>query len=223
MRITHILAIAAVAIILSVSAKPASAAFWGLGELSVGGPTTLLGADRVPGTTNWTSSIINGVLPAHTAVTFTYEFDGDLKKQSSLTGTSSYFFMGNDITGAPALYSGSSESIAYGSTPDVTDSSTHLMNGVPYAPSIPPVIAAAQLDSSGGAGVGSGTITITNNSAGLANFFNVFFGKVMGSDKYRVTYNVSSVPLPAALPMFGLALLALRRFFVKKNTAAVTA
>ncbi len=65
---------------------------------------------------------------------------------------------------------------------------------------------------------GIATTTITNLSAGLLDFGSNFLGWSPSLFGFmEVSYNVSSVPLPAALPMFGLALIALRRFFSKKK------
>ncbi len=191
MRMTRVLAIAAIAIILSVGAKPASAALWNVGQLS-GDMATPYGFTFFA--TTLADGIIDsttvGSLESNSMVTFTYSFGGSFGHtiEAGLLTASGEYGSGTGYGGASASSSGASILDASG----LALVSADITNGI-------------------------GTATITNLSAGLLEFTNDFFGLIKRDDALYVSYEVSSVPLPAALPMFGLALIALRRFFAKKK------
>lgn len=137
-----------------------------------------------------------GFLPNNAAITFTYSFTG--LREGSLTGYGAY---DHDIGGDN--YSGSALATSGG-----FNYSEATVNGVA---STPLVFATANLN------VGdpsSGTIRITNISGAFASFQALFYGiltqvpNAVGS----INYVVSSVPLPAALPIFASLLAGLFGF-----------
>ncbi|NBO19143.1 MAG: hypothetical protein EBV03_07970 [Proteobacteria bacterium] len=131
-----------------------------------------------------------GFLPHNAKITFTYTLNGLLDGQ--LQGYSAY----DHILGGNH-YQGSAIADSDGSA-----SASGTING---GASSPLVFASANL-SVGNPSVG--TVVMTNVSGAFASFQTLFFGILaafpVGSGV--INYNVSQVPLPAALPMFGALL-----------------
>ncbi len=135
---------------------------------------------------------IQGSLPSNSMITFTYNFGGDLLSGSLNSGSSyDYLLAGDNYNGG-----------ALNQAPSNTYYSFGTING---NPSTSLVVASAQIDAT----TDTGMTSITNNSAGLATFASIFTGLIAGANNLTITYSVSAVPLPAALPLFGLGLSAL--------------
>ncbi len=207
MRISYILLMV---VVLSLgffaTAKPASAVMWSftenLGELTAGssGQFCIGLPCGSPGVTSQVKSSIRLLLPPNTAVTFTYG-----SPYSSITperGGEVYAF-------GRYYYPNGTFSYAFGFS---SGASAQDPNGL--------AIVSAHINENG-----IGTTTIINRSTYLLDGMSqvrtpwgYHYAHATG-DGMEITYEVSSVPLPAALPMFGLALIALRRFFAKKKSA----
>ena len=144
-----------------------------------------------------------GFLPHNAKITFSYTLNGLVDGQ--LQGYGSY----NHTLGGD-LYQGSSVADSDGST-----TSTGTING---SASTPLVLSTANLT------VGNpslGTVTITNISGALASFQSLFFGVLnAASNSGSINYVVSSVPLPAALPMFGALLAGMFGFSRRRKQVA---
>ena len=138
-----------------------------------------------------------GWLPAHSEITFSYTFSNGV--HGYLEDEVSYY----QKVGKLKYY-------AYSSNDDddysyVYNTQTHKKTDVPS-----PVLATADIDPSGK----HGQTTIINNSdvkVEFSSYFVAFFKEICGSGDFNkrdviVTYQVSSVPLPGALPMFAMAL-----------------
>lgn len=170
----------------SADAATASGPFVDLGALSLGDSDTL---SINGGFGNAVISQISGSLPDNSMVTFTYSFDGLLTAGTLGSGGSyTYTSGGNYYEGfAAALHTlGSPATSAEGGS-------------VAGVPSTALAFATAQIDSPM-----SATAIIKNFSAGAVDFMNLFVGIVQGSTNFEVSYVVSGVPVPAALPLFGL-------------------
>jgi hypothetical protein len=125
-----------------------------------------------------------GFLPTNTQITFSYSFS-PATAGGNLMGYGSYDYIQSSVH-----YNGSSNSETSTGTTTVG-----YTNGIASSPL---VFATANLSSL------SGTTTITNLSSGIAQFQSLFYGLLSSTNGISsLTYNVSSVPLPAALPMFG--------------------
>ena len=137
-----------------------------------------------------------GDLAAKSQIVFSYTFNGPLANWSNSYTTADYSYtQGGD------LYEGNAVSNVY--TPPLmflnSESATGTVNG---SPSTPLVLATANLVK----GNNTASWTVTNDSFGIASFFNTLTLLFAANpDISSLTYNVSSLatPLPAALPMFG--------------------
>jgi hypothetical protein len=136
-------------------------------------------------------SFISGSLPSNSIATFTYNFVGNLNT-SFLTSNAAYSY-----TDVGVNYKGFTTS----SSPVGFDFAVGYQNNTP---SVPLAIASSQIT-----GSQSATVVIKNFSAGVLSYANAFLGTVTGSKNFTVAYNISAVPVPAALPLFGLGLGAL--------------
>lgn len=158
--------------------------------------------------------LAEGLLPPNTKISFTYNFGLSLysSRLVSLNAASNYF------------YTDPADGIKYGGIHDeswVVDSSdpeggytvkSHMaMENNRYVNKYPMVDVSVD---------GLTLTTIIENTSKVATYFRSRIATTYGSgvDGFA-SYNVSSVPLPAALPLFGLGLIALgaRRKFKNKS------
>lgn len=145
----------------------------------------------------------SGSLPSNSMITFSYNFGGSLLSGYISAGADYSYLLDGDSFNGGALQT----------DPTGIDYSYGTINGTP---SNSLVMASAQINSPM-----TGTTVITNNSAGLGNFASVFQGLIAGNNNLTVSYNVSAVPLPAALPLFAAGLSALGfGYWRRKKTQA---
>ena len=125
-------------------------------------------------------------LPVDAMITFTYSISNAINPSLHSDGLYSY-------SAAGKTYSGEGDSYSNGS--NVETASTNGMSSAPL------VFASANMTPT------IGTATIMNLSGGLAQITNMF-GAIFGQNGQfgNLTYNVSSVPLPPALPLFAVLL-----------------
>lgn len=130
-----------------------------------------------------------GFLGHNAKITFTYTLNGLVDGQLQGYGTYDHILGGDHYQG-----SGIADS-------DGNNSASGTINGIA---STPLVLATANLSLGNPS---NGVVTIVNTSGAFASFQSVFFGilTAIGSSG-SINYVVSSVPLPAALPMFGALL-----------------
>jgi len=139
---------------------------------------------HISATENFDVSQAFGYLKAKEKVTFTYTLPGLLIGTASMHGSYSYVLSGNTYAGEADANS------------DTGNSSSGQTNGFSSSPL---VFATAMV------GTNIARTTIVNISHGLVNFKTFFSGVLLrGFTGPSLTYNVSTVPLPAALPMFAL-------------------
>ncbi|MFK7839549.1 MAG: hypothetical protein AB8B83_04395 [Bdellovibrionales bacterium] len=150
-------------------------------------------------------SQISGTLPANSLITFTYNFSGDLDF-GYLSSTGGYNF----TDGGSAFTGFATGNNATGSN------AAGFVNG---SPSTALAVASAQVDFTNN----TATAVIQNNSSGAVDYLNLFVGLVTGSRDLVVSYNVSAVPVPAALPLFGGAILGLMGFSHRRKKALAAA
>lgn len=132
-----------------------------------------------------------GFLPSNSVITFSYTF-----ASGSLVGGTVKSYGSYDYNVSGVNYHGNSAADA--NAPTVSSGYT---NG---SATTPLVLATANITPTGG------KTTIINNSGGLAQFQSIFAGLLNATGGITsITYNVSAVPLPAALPMFGSLIAAL--------------
>ncbi|MCB1529592.1 MAG: hypothetical protein KDJ42_01130 [Alphaproteobacteria bacterium] len=205
MKTTTFLMIAVMAVAFSVNAKSAAAAVVDFSgsvvemtpePLDIGQTGTITGGG---GGGSSVLSIINGILPPSSMVSFSYSFASPITS-GLLADFGAYFYNDgfHDYAGWAADDSSSGTPLSDGTT-DGTFSGALAF-------------ASAQLT-----GLTSGTAIIKNFSAGSLDFMAVFLGTVAGSTAFDVSYVVSAVPVPAALPMFGLGLAALAGYRARKR------
>ncbi len=214
MKIKNLLLIAGIMMISAIYVKPAAAVgvdFYGPyanmspDPLTIGQTGTITGASIVGDTV---LNVISGTLPTGGMITFSYDFDGLLGFGPSLlsaTADYSYNNGGQLFEGYAAGVAGTSSGFSVAEGTVDGSASTAL------------AFASAELKTFG---FNSGTTVIRNLSAGTLDFASTFLGVVTGAKSFTITYEVSAVPVPAALPMFGLSLMALagyRRRKSKKN------
>ncbi|MBY0407629.1 MAG: hypothetical protein K2Q01_08045 [Rickettsiales bacterium] len=144
------------------------------------------------------TSFAYGLLPAYSKITFTYSL-ANLQSTTGLnTGALYNYELGGDD------YAG----VAFANR--TVNTAVGTINGSAAAPL---VFASANLTGN------TATTSILNTSAGFAAFETFFSGFLRGSP--NLTYAVSAVPLPAALPMFAAALAGMFGFARKRRVRAV--
>lgn len=132
---------------------------------------------------------VSGSLAANTKITFTYTLTG-LTDSTLLVDFVNYNYKDGGSTYTGTAYANSDgKSIAYG-----------YVDG---AKSTPLVAAEAGLTSADGT---TGYTIIKNLSADLASFKTTITGILLSSGLITATFKVEAIPLPAALPLFGLGL-----------------
>ena len=134
---------------------------------------------------------IHAFLPSNSEITFTYNFNGDLLAGLLVAGgTYSYKDKKDYYEGYAAGLSDGPMSFSGGTTNGTTSAAL--------------AFATASMDVSDD----SASATITNLSGDWLDVTSLIVGYLSGITDYTVSYEVSSVPLPAALPMFGMGLIA---------------
>ncbi len=152
------------------------------------GQTGTISARYKPG---FATSSVSGTLQSHSMITFTYTLPSTMRSQLySDTVRYAYKDGGHKYAGG------------YTALERQNWSRSFHWGRVDGSPSTPLVFASAQMTSPT-----SGVVIIKNFSAGLADFSAQLLA--FGRGLLNIHYEVSAIPLPAALPMFGLGLLAL--------------
>ncbi len=145
-------------------------------------------------------NFVTGLLPSETQITFSYAFRGGVGQKGKL--------------GALATYLDDGYRYTIGS--DGSKIKTNLLKGVIANVSgadLPVTIATDFYVDPNDKKKSYGTITIVNMSAVTANFASFFKSFIpFKKGHIEVTYAVSAVPLPAALPLFGIGLAGLAGF-----------
>jgi len=142
-----------------------------------------------------------GVLPSASKITFTYSL-ASLTNVTYLRDSANYsYIQGGDLFAGNAADSTATPATATGT--------------INAGASAPLVFATANIAGN------VGTTTISNYSGGFANFSTLFAGFLRGNP--TLTYAVSSVPLPAALPMFSALFAGMFAFARKRRNAAALA
>jgi hypothetical protein len=150
-------------------------------------------------------SSISGSLAPDSFITIDYSFGGNI-----LFGAMGSFGSYSYLDGGQ-LFSGTAGSIGgLGVSP-----MSFASGSIDGSPSPALAFASAQITSPN-----SATAVIQNLSAGVLEFSSIFAGLVSASSNFTATYSVSEVPVPAALPMFGLALAGLAGLRAKKKRSA---
>ena len=152
---------------------------------------------------------IFGFLPSNTSITFSYSFTGLAAGNLQGNGDYHYTLGGNTYSGT-----GSADS-QLGST------STGFTNGVASAPLVFATAGLTVTDP----GTSHGTVTFTNTSSSFENFETIFTGLLHISPAAigSATYAVSSIPLPAAAPMFGALIAGMFGFARSRKRKALAA
>ena len=152
---------------------------------------------------------IFGYLPSNTAITFSYSFTGLAAGNLQANSDYNYTLGGNTYNGT-----GSADS-QLGST------ATGFTNGVASAPLVFATAGLTVTDP----GTSHGTVTFTNTSSSFENFESIFTGLLHTSPAAigSATYAVSSIPLPAAAPMFGALIAGMFGFARSRKRKALAA
>ncbi|MGH1456459.1 MAG: hypothetical protein ACRBDI_06740 [Alphaproteobacteria bacterium] len=208
MHINKILTIGAVALSMAFGSHSANASYDYTGAF-VDMETVSVGDTGVIGNIGHFGSAIvsqvSGSLPSNSMITFTYDFSGDVG--FGVLGA----FGGYDFDTGSDSYSGYSHaSTLFG------NSAAGFQNG---SLSTPLAVASAQIDF----GNNTATAVIKNVSSGVVDYLNLFVGLVSGNKNLEISYSVSAVPLPAALPLFLLGLAGLMGFSYRGKRNAVAA
>jgi hypothetical protein len=176
--------------------------FVNMGTLS-SGQHGIIDADKA----KWgiAASRITALLPSHSAVTFSYNFSGDLKSGLlAANGEYAYTEEGNLHEGYARAFSNTS----------IFNSSGSFVNMIPLETAL--VYAYADLDTSGDIA----SATFTNMSGGALDIASAVFAFLKGNKKYTISYEVTETPIPAALPMFSLGLCAIAGIRRRKKAIA---
>lgn len=149
---------------------------------------------------------ITGQLAQNSMVTFTYAFESALNPISILSAGGNYSY-------------NTSEGLNTGLTTALSSGTAYSISQVQANTTSEPLAFSSANIHADNMGA---TAVITNSSAGVLNILSLFLGTVGAAGNYTVSYSVSQVPLPAALPLFGLGLgaLALSRKRKNKKVAA---
>jgi len=193
--------------------------------INIGSQSGLYDLSPLVAKTNNTASIsLDGTIAAHTSVAFTYALTSvsgtDGKGPANLFGQGNYNFYQNSagnvvysLTEGYTNYYGTALKIALqGLSPEGKDSGVYGNPSVQtsYKPLLL-LTSAANISPDGRVG----TFTLNNTSNAVATFFTQFSSTVGGLQGASYTYRVAplaTVPLPAALPLFGGAVLMLGAF-----------
>ncbi len=170
--------------------------FVNMEELSIGQSGTISGGN---GFGNAVISQITGYLPSNSMITFSYNFSGTLRGGLLASGGSYSYDDGIDS------YEGFTVAMSAGSV----SFSGGTVNG---APSDALAFSSAQIT-----GTNAATTVIENFSGDFLGIMSLFIGAATGSKAYIISYGVSEVPLPAALPMFGMGLVVIAGLRARKK------
>ncbi|MFA6280306.1 MAG: VPLPA-CTERM sorting domain-containing protein [Bdellovibrionales bacterium] len=201
----------ALTLIALTSAAPAQAAtidFTGNHDymgLVDAGNTGTIATNTFAGDGGFKYDNVSGLLPSNTAITFSYTFLGSLGQWDYVQGNASYkeapyrYRVGADSNGW-TLNQEAFRHHGFHDTSDTLDVS---------------VSANMEGDKQ------TATVIITNLANVAANFDSYFLSyRWMREGRVATTYAVSSVPLPAALPLFGLGLAGLAGYRRRKSSKA---
>lgn len=170
------------------------------------------------GTESWgtVSDSFSGTLAAGTTVTFTFTVNatGDNNGNKGVSGGGSYAFYENNSVVSSGWASGYSSYNGGTNAYDNPSKSGSSWGGYNDASNYNNWVSLALMlsDANLAADGKSGTVTIANLSNATVNYWASFVSAVSGYVDQTITYSVSSassVPLPAALPLFGSAILGL--------------
>ncbi len=177
------------------------------------------GTFDVESTNNFSvTSTVVGTIPAHSYIYFTYLIDPAAWTAIEYA-QGKYLYIGGGDESTYEGYAKATASVSPPIPPTTSSQEFGYKDGV-EAPEYRFVHAFANLDSA----ASSGWSKIVNDSEGDVEFLSMITAYFMGlAGKITVSYAVvSTIPLPTALPMFGLALLGLagaRRFKAKAKRA----
>jgi hypothetical protein len=189
-------AIAIAALVVAFSAQPAKALTTDLGLVGSSTPTTF-SYSPVPAMQMFDYQLI-GYLPAYTTITFTYSL-ASATSTAGLVGGGSIDSLGtlvNKYNVAATAYNGANVLIE-------NESDDKLI----YVSAIMPAL-------------NIGKSVITNLSAMAISFKSALHAFLFGPASLTGTIEVSQVPLPAALPLFGLGIASLVGLRMRKKKAA---
>ncbi len=145
-----------------------------------------------PASGGFALNLLSALLPSQSAVTFSYNFSGDLKNGFvAAGGRYSYELGGDSYKGYTAVLS---------NTP--LSSSGSFVNGRPVTEAL--AFASADFDPN----ANTASVTITNLSDGFLDIASKLVAYVKYNKNYTVSYSVTETPIPAALPMFAMGLAA---------------
>lgn len=195
MKMSRLLLAASMAFMVALPVSGAKAAtvdytgnFVNMSPVSVGQSGTITGGSTFG---DIIMGLVTGSLPSNSMITFSYTTPGAL--------TSGYL----DTSAGYSYKDGGVNYTGYSHTdePNGSDFSIGFENG---SPSTALAVTSAQINNPS-----SVTVIIKNFSAGVVTYANAFMARVLGNPDFTIAYNVSAVPVPAALPLFGLGLGAL--------------
>ncbi|MFP4097373.1 MAG: VPLPA-CTERM sorting domain-containing protein [Alphaproteobacteria bacterium] len=172
-----------------------------MGVLQEGQYGSITGQGR---TSKTAVSAIFGLLPTQNTLTLNYSFEGDIRH--ALLGAGGGYtkkISGNVYNGLAAVHSAGGVAFSYNGRQIDRVSSTPL------------ALTAAQIRPDNNA-----TVVIINRSSAQLKVISFLSAFLNGSSSYDVQYNVSAVPVPAALPMFGFGLAALAALRQRKKNIA---
>jgi hypothetical protein len=203
MNLGKFFTVAIVSVGLLVGANKASAAIVDFSGDDINMGTLAIGQSGTISADSLGSLVVNsvqGVLPVNSLLTFTYNFSGNLLA-GVLAAGSEYTYTAGGVD-----FAGSSLSVE----PLGLNYASGTENG---APSSALAFSSAQVDFTGN----TASAIISNESAGVLDFSSVFVGLVIGDRNLDIAYNVSAVPLPGALPLFGLGLAAMAGYNMRRK------
>lgn len=207
MTIVRTLTLAALAAFLLAFAPQTQAAPLDLGALSIGASGEFNNSETngaIPGQTVYGYAV--GTIPSNSYITFTYYFSPSIPMSGSLQSLGAF----SETNG---VYTYTYTSTSGGLNGLLTSVSGFPISFANVDPSLMPVQATADLS--------TGTTRVTNLAAAEASFSTYFFGLMEGYSLDKVRYAVSAVPLPAALPLFGLGLIGLAGYSRHKRAKAL--
>ncbi len=185
--------------------------FQNLGLLSVGQEDTL----NIAKTKKKVAiSQLSALLPSHSAITFTYNFDANLL--GGVLGAGGYYdyIEGDEFLKMAAVGGDHHQGFASALSNTPLNFAASSVNGMQLDTAL--AYASADLDIKGN----TATATIINSSGGLLDITSVLFAYLGSNKKYTISYNVTETPLPAALPMFALGLCAVAGIRKRKKAIA---
>ncbi|MDD3183446.1 MAG: VPLPA-CTERM sorting domain-containing protein [Alphaproteobacteria bacterium] len=136
-----------------------------------------------------------GSLPGMTKITFTYDIIPSSDASVPLAG-----YMGLSSIGSSIIDTSINATVFTDVNPTAASATDNLVTAYASLPSFT-----------------NGTASITNLSAELVSFKTTLIAFLNQYVGLKVTWNVSSVPLPAALPLFGLGLASLAGYRLRKK------